>query len=684
MPLINLKTNLKSLRFGSDRPGSGTSAYTSKILEPLSPSKANSFDLPLSEIGQTGGTDFIIRGGKYAEISARKDFSRLRRLFTDTPTGISFLAKQEALGLTGQRYGAGGPTNGLQSEGVYLPTSTLLAAGPLGGVIGNHPNKQGVNPYPTQIFGLNFNVGGRPTYLDYIYGSTTNLTPAENPVFNRLVHLSVTAPYNTSGTLFTYQGGPNSLGFLGETRIKFSQGNRTGKANPNLGGTIDKTIKFFSTEALGYNDYSVFKNPRSVITQGSKIFSGTPAKWKTASGLYFDAMLPININDAYKVSEGYKKDNLQGALRTFDNNVYKPGGLKTDQQVAFPTFAATLTQEQLANQTPVSRGGNIQDFRRKVTVNNVIASRQGTLTKSPDYNNPNVRFENRVVLGDPGSVNLDRSNYQKGAIDVTTRKVNVVDKINALYMYESDFVTGSPNKNDFVKFRIAVINPDNPTKKTFTHFRAIFSSDISDNINANWNSFKYLGRGEDFYQYTGFSRDISLSFTVYAQSKPELSIMYQKLNYLQSSLAPNFSSNGFMRGNIHQLTIGGYLYEQPGVITNLNYSIPSDSTWEIGIPSNFLDAETAPDVSGVKVDPQVKELAHRIEVSLTYRPIHTFLPQIIGSAYDRPNNPKGINGNSSINQRFLQLTNDGDENGSNSLYSKVDELGGVPFATPIK
>ena len=676
MPILDLKTNLKSLRFGQDRPGSGTSAYTSKVLAPLSPNKSESFDLPLSEIGQTGGTDFIIRGGKYAYLDSRKDASRIRRLFTDTNTGISFLAKQEVLGLTGQRYGAGGPTLGLQAEGVYSSLNTILQVGT--NAFGIHGNKQGINPYPTSIFGLNLNQGGRPTYLDYVYGSLTYPTPAENPVFNRLVHLSQTAPLNTSGIMFSYNGGPNSnLGISGQTLIKFSQGNRTGKANPNLGGSIDKTIKFFSTELAGYNDYSAFKNPRRVITRGSTIFSGTPVKWKTASGLYFDAMLPINPSDAIKVGEGYKKDNLEGALRDFDNNVYKPGGLRTNEQVAFPTFAATLTQEQLSQQSPVSRGGQIQDFRKKVTVNQVIARSQGTLTDAPNYENPAVRLEQRVNLGDPGGY-YDRSDYTKGALDPNTKQVNVVDKINALYMYEKGFVTNNRVKNDFVKFRFAVINPENPSLKTFIHFRAIFNGGITDNMIAGWNSFKYLGRGEDFYHYTGFSRDISLSFTVVAQSKPELSIMYQKLNYLQSTLAPNFSSNGFMRGNIHQLTVGGYLYELPGVITTLNYTIPDDSTWEIGIPSNFKDAETAPDQSGIIVDPSVKELAHRMEVNLTFKPIHEFLPQTIGSAYDRVNNPNGINGKNSIKQRFLQLTNDGDTNGNNSLYSK-----GVPFATKL-
>jgi hypothetical protein len=52
---------------------------------------------------------------------------------------------------------------------------------------------------------------------------------------------------------------------------------------------------------------------------------------------------------------------------------------------------------------------------------------------------------------------------------------------------------------------------------------------------------------------------MSLSWTVVAQSKQELIPMYKKLNYLASSLTPDYSPNGYMRGNLVQLTVGGYV-----------------------------------------------------------------------------------------------------------------------------
>ena len=64
------------------------------------------------------------------------------------------------------------------------------------------------------------------------------------------------------------------------------------------------------------------------------------------------------------------------------------------------------------------------------------------------------------------------------------------------------------------------------------HFRA-FLDTINDNYTSEWNSTKYVGRGENFYTYQGFDRKVSFGFTVAAQSKVELMPMYRKLNFLK-------------------------------------------------------------------------------------------------------------------------------------------------------
>jgi hypothetical protein len=205
--------------------------------------------------------------------------------------------------------------------------------------------------------------------------------------------------------------------------------------------------------------------------------------------------------------------------------------------------------------------------------------------------------------------------------------------------------------NDFVKFRIAAINNDSTSgQAVYMHFRAFIDS-FNDNYNSTWDPVKYSGRGEDLYNYSGFSRTINLSFTCYAQSKPELIPMYKKLNYLASTLAPDYTGAGFMRGNLIRLTLGGYLYEQPGFITSLTYDVPSVTPWEISI-----DAEGGGDGS-------VKELPHMIKVSnLSFTPIHKFLAQ-------KPNNAR------TPNERYIALSTNSGKGNYNDLYQEQKALG---------
>ena len=132
---------------------------------------------------------------------------------------------------------------------------------------------------------------------------------------------------------------------------------------------------------------------------------------------------------------------------------------------------------------------------------------------------------------------------------------------------------------DQIQFSIASISNDS-SDSTYIQFPAFLDS-FNDAYTSDWNSVNYSGRGDTFYTYKGFQRKIGLGFTVYAASYAELKPMYQKLNYLASILAPDYSTGGFMRGNLIRLTIGGYLYEQHGFITGLTYDISNDTSWEL-------------------------------------------------------------------------------------------------------
>ena len=255
----------------------------------------------------------------------------------------------------------------------------------------------------------------------------------------------------------------------------------------------------------------------------------------------------------------------------------------------------------------------IEDFRdsgslRSGNASGAIADNESNITSlSPNYKTQNAN--NRINRGDPGR----GKNVFNYAIPASAS--DALDLLTEMPLYSAENINPLAPTEDFVKFNIQVINNDTPSLSTYIHFRAFIDS-FNDAYKAAWNPVKYVGRGEDLYNYSGFGRSVNMSFTCYAQSKAELIPMYSKLNYLASTLAPDYTEAGFMRGNIVKLTIGGYLFEQPGIITSLTYTIPQESTWEIAINNEGL------------ADPTVKELPHMIKVTgMSFIPIHTFLPQ---------------------------------------------------------
>ena len=666
MPLLDLKTDLKSLRFGNDRKGNGNSGQP--YIQTGIP------ETPFEEAlaSPIGVKDFLLRGGLNAVTDTAEDVLRLGKMFLNpkNPSGLLFTAKQNLLSRTAVRT----QTSGILNEGTYTPLSTLAQAGV--NAFGGHLNKQGIDPFAET---------GAYSNNNSLYG--VRVKPTQLPGNNRLVRLKTLIDegrsrtfgdgeiFNEGGAIgvnvLSYGGGPGSDLGIGRTNIRYSD-QRTGDQNALASS---KPGYFYGEPGrTGKEPFTPgsYLQSLSLLTNGDR--NTLNRAWNSVSKEFFtytDEIVENFIN-----AEGQQTNNP---------SVNKGGDFTdTDTTVTTREGAASLTQEQILSQILARNGGTqVRDFRKEITADSIgteaykKARENGTLTDAPSYSGPDAKnYEQRVNAGDPGKKGLIRTNYSKGAIDPSTGKPYVVNEINAMYMYVADNVTSSKKKNDFVKLRFAVINPDQPTEKTFVHFPAFFDGAITDNMSAGWDSFKYLGRAEEFYNYTGFNREVSFSFTVAAQSKPELSIMYQKLNYLQSSLTPNYNrSDGFMRGNIHQLTLGGYFYEQPGVLTSLNYTMPQDSPWEIGIPADSADGE---DVGGISYrDPSVKELTHMIQVQVSFKPIHTFLPQIVGSAFDFEN-LDGIFGKGNIRQRYIALTNDGDEGSGNDLYSK-----GTPNRTYI-
>ena len=219
-----------------------------------------------------------------------------------------------------------------------------------------------------------------------------------------------------------------------------------------------------------------------------------------------------------------------------------------------------------------------------------------------------------------------------GARKAAERVLNkgLVDSITTSPMY----VASAPNADylkDTVPFYIQKINNDGSGKNTYIHFRA-YVTGLTDTYGADWTENKYMGRGEKFYSYHGFSRDISFGFSVPVLSRAEQSSVYSKLNYLASIMAPDYTEGGFMRGNLVKITIGDYITDLPGVIKGIGYTIDEEAGWDI-----------ARNERGDKLtDSYVMPKLIRIP-SITFSPIHNFIPQTVSSKFITEG--KGLNVN---------------------------------------
>ena len=587
MSLVILKTNLKSLRYGKDRPGGGSSNQPyikSPIPGDLSSTVVNPNNLKfLDKVLGTGknlinfaGTDFFLRGGASAVSRAAKDVSRLTQMFADfkSPNGVLFAAKQNILSLTGVKTQA----SGIMNEGIYLPTSTILQAG--GNAFGVHLNKQGLNPFRStspsegglsRLFEFTGPLG-LPTYAQTV-------KPEQEKQDNRLVQLANwKLKINTNPALL----GP-APGNINE----LAQANLT---SPLLGSTS-----------------IVFQNPTTTRTTYVQIRRSPLISSQEGEILQY-AGGPQSLL-------GVGKTTIQRYSNTSE-------GLDFRKNPNFEGRYYVLNSTQISN-TPTSKDNTqISDFREDLLSKQDAGLKKNILSISPSYSNSSNRIENRYKLGDPGIRSKNITNYVSGSS--VDGKYLPLDAITSYGLYKSK---EADKINDLVNFRIGIIDNNLPNEKVYIHFRAFLDS-MDDNYNAEWNDFKYMGRGESFYRYNGFSRTINLSWTVAAQSKQELIPMYHKLNFLASSLAPDYSANGYMRGNLATLTVGGYLYEQPGIIKSINYSVPQESPWEIGIDNIGVN-----DINN-GIDRGVNQLPHMIKVTgFQFVPIHTFVPKLQQNEY---------------------------------------------------
>jgi len=520
--LLDLTTDLKSLRFGRDKQGGGSSNQPYIVT-------------PIPEGDTTGASelygDFLLRGGALRPTIVTRNTSRLVKFLADFQTGdgVSFIAKQNLLARLNP------PSIG-EPNRIYSPIAAntiAQTADPTGTI---HFNKDGLNlstPYNNTYERRTFNQNADFPNRNRLVKLTNNKIAGKTSSISLIYGVT-----NVPGNILTYNGGAGSIGGFGTTKINRVSVTDQNSSYIQLGNGISGTRNNTSTPNLSFTNRTI-----SDLSSTSPI-SGT--------------------------------------------RVYQ-------------SEATTI----------------LTDFREQIKEDNPVAA---TKLVSSNYRDFNRQSTYRIT--DSGNRSFIRTDQYKGAEDQQGNLIS--DPVTMKSIYSSDEVDKEMRNSDFIKFWIARLDNDSTNgKKEYIHLRAYLSG-ISDNFQADFNDFKYVGRAETFKTYKGFDRSFSFTLKVAALSKVELAPIITKLNYIASLTAPDYSSGGFMRSNIVYLTLGDYLDNVPGFIESVNITIPDDTSFEIARGADGEPEETTVDGTQVKT----QQLPKYAEMQINFKPIHSILPEV--------------------------------------------------------
>jgi hypothetical protein len=678
--LLTLHTDLKSLKYGQDRPGGGDSG------QPYIKTDINTVDSGFNRLRLTAFDDGLVRGGIVGAANAAVvDTLRISKfLYTDIK-GPLFIVKQVGLQLSNPRLetraipSIGGTglfgsvinagigflnNNGIGPTRIYNLGVNTLAQIPVN-ALGGHIVRHGLSPIPNEnsyyinVVRSNNKTNIIPSQLINTAVSTVfslfglpNLAPKIFPdnfiksivnSDNRLVNLTTKFNLNPRITgvpslnkdpniIAKYLGGPESTYGILNTVIK-RHGSSTQKEDWTANNYAVKEAKEENkdTNKLAITDLN--RNlSRDTVKNGPSSYPQVEAP-VIPTNVYGNMKTYAEIAKANQLTNSNVQNLLVQAAATFFAGAAGAASFKNLPPVnQFRIISSGSDGRPLKNEngigfstSTITPGEKIvyqNSYREKVTIN------------KPNWNAASRAV--RVGSGRKDSINLTPLFIAEGGQDSLVVKINGVDY----------------TINDLVKFRIEAINTDNPEQSTFMVFRAYITS-FDDSTNANWDATKYIGRGEEFYIYNGFTRKINIGFKVAALSAGEMQPMYQKLNYLMSNLMPDYDEGKLMRGPFTKMTVGNWIDSQPGIINSLTYTISNDTPWEIAL--------NEPTVAG-----GVKEmvLPHIIDVSMNFTPIgvHT------QGTYQAPKK-------SSQQSNIAQNWNGGNEKASNYISSSAITAG---------
>jgi len=276
---------------------------------------------------------------------------------------------------------------------------------------------------------------------------------------------------------------------------------------------------------------------------------------------------------------GHVDDHLDPKKITVVRNIVtKDGTTKVDlSQAAFQSTADFSEYTEFPNQVGAATGYQIPDKDGNDT---------GGILSSP------YTIKTKYLTSD--------STQQDGILHSPYEEYTVTENLEEATQVIADY-----EEKDMIPFYFNVYSPD---KGRVLFFRSFLDS-WSDTYAGEWSNTKYIGRAEPFFTYNGFNRRLTFAFKLAAFNKPDLTPMYEKLNFLIGSTAPTYGQNGqFMRGTLVNLRIGDLIYDVDGFVESIDLSWNNTYQWE----TDSRDGEN------------LEQVPHVLDVNVSFTPIHDF------------------------------------------------------------
>jgi hypothetical protein len=531
MPLIRdgySETKLKSLPFGNDRPYGGSSNQP-YIQDPIDVN----FGIEQGSVGDNIlGSDFLLRGGVLGAASAASnDVVRIFKFFNPISRGASF---NGALFILKQNILERQNVNVVDGRSrTYFPQNTLAQVAV--NAFGGHLDRTGLIPFKAGYYG-----DGDTGY--YPVTKENDTKQFSDGTHNRLQ------------LLYQIKRVGNDSADVKELKRQLKLRNSLNSSR-GVGGAFLGTVGL-----LGLTGALITGAPTGqILTTAGIGLIGAALLFKLPK-VEVDAKLAASL---YGITGPEDDENLISYIGGPGLNIgINKTRMKIWNKLAFQN-------------TPQDSGTVITKNEDQIDNPDLyLVPTDGSIV-TVDFNNANSPLP--ILRESSKGFNSSKTTF--------TRKRSGTDYIvNPNLSISSDQVI-QPD-GDIIKFHFELINNDNG-KNTHVPLRA-YIDDFSDSFSGEWDAYKYMGRAENFYKYKGFTRDFSLSFTVPTLSRTDLITNYQKLNALSWLTMPDYSLNGYIRGNLAFFTMGDYFSKAAIVMKSISFT----PIMEMGFDINRSDNPT--------------------------------------------------------------------------------------------